>query len=52
MALAWGLIALHALGEEDAEARAELFSMQGPDGSWNGNPYLTAIACMALDGMD
>jgi hypothetical protein len=50
MALAWGLIALHALGEEDAEARAELFSMQGPDGSWDGNPYLTAIAWMALDG--
>ena len=50
MALAWGLVAIHALGEEDAEARAELFSMQDPDGSWDGNPYLTAISSMALDG--
>jgi hypothetical protein len=49
MALAWGLVALHALGEEDAEARAELFSMQDPNGSWDGNPYLTAIASMALE---
>ncbi len=50
MALAWGLVAIHALGEEDAEARVELISLQDPDGSWGGNPYLTAISSMALDG--
>jgi hypothetical protein len=51
MALAWGQVAIHALGEEDPEARAELYSMQDPDGSWDGNPYLTAIAWKALEGM-
>jgi len=50
MALAWGLLALHILGEEYAEARASLSSQQDSDGSWNGNPYLTAIAWMALEG--
>lgn len=50
MALAWGLKTLHILGEEDAETRSALVSTQDTDGSWDGNPYLTAIALIALDG--
>jgi hypothetical protein len=47
LALAWGLCALHALGQEDAEARARLRALQEADGGWNGNPYTTAVALMA-----
>ena len=47
LALAWGLCALHALGQEDAEARARLAALQQPDGGWGGNPYTTAVALMA-----
>jgi len=50
LALAWGLKALRVLGEDDPEARAALVSAQGSDGSWDGNPYLTAIASIALNG--
>lgn len=50
MAFAWGLMALHILGEEDAEARSILVSSQESDGSWGENPYLTAIAWIALEG--
>ena len=50
MAFAWGLMALHMLGEGDAEARSALASLQNPDGSWEENPYLTAIAWIALEG--
>lgn len=48
MALAWGLWALHVLGEEDAEARSILILRQLQDGSWDENPFLTALSCMAL----
>lgn len=48
MGFAWGLIALHKLGDEDAEASARLASLQQADGSWGSNPYLTATACLAL----
>lgn len=47
--IAWGLVALHALGEEAAEARSALISSQSLDGSWGENPYLTALACLALE---
>ena len=47
LALAWGLCALHALGQEDAEARTRLAALQQPDGGWNGSPYTTAVALMA-----
>lgn len=48
MGLAWGLIALHKIGDEDAEARARLAMLQEIDGSWGFNPYITASACLAL----
>jgi hypothetical protein len=47
LALAWGLCALHALGQEDAEARTRLAALQQPDGGWSGSPYTTAVALMA-----
>lgn len=48
MGFAWGLIVLHKIGEDDSEARSILSSLQGSDGSWGANPYLTASACLAL----
>jgi len=50
LALAWGLLALRALDEDDARARDRLLAWQGPDGSWARNPYLTAVATMAMKG--
>jgi hypothetical protein len=50
LALAWGLLALRALGEDDTGAARRLVSQQGPDGGWNGNPYHTAVALMAQRG--
>jgi hypothetical protein len=47
LALAWGLCALHALGQDDAEARTRLAALQQPDGGWSGSPYTTAVALMA-----
>jgi hypothetical protein len=47
LALAWGLCALHALGQEDVAAAARLATLQAPDGSWGSNPYFTAMALMA-----
>ena len=48
MGFAWGLMALHKIRDEDAEARSRLSSLQEEDGSWGGNPYLTASAYLAL----
>jgi len=50
MALALGIMALEAIGVEDREARERLTAMQRPDGSWEENPYTTALAWMALHG--
>ncbi len=47
-AWAWGVVALDALGQDNTEARAHLKSVQAPDGSWDRNPYHTAVAMMAL----
>jgi len=47
-ALAWGLLALHDLGQEDAAAREQLQALQRGDGSWDGNPYHTALALLTL----
>lgn len=47
-ALAWGLAALHSLGQEDSEAGTRLLALQAANGSWETNPYVTALALMAL----
>lgn len=49
-ALAWGLLALRGLGEDDPAAADRLIALQEPDGSWNANPYHTAVALMAMRG--
>ncbi len=50
MALAWGLIALHALGDDLPEAQEILRTRQQSNGSWQDNPYLTALGRLALEG--
>ncbi|MCX6032323.1 MAG: hypothetical protein NT169_23890 [Chloroflexi bacterium] len=50
LALAWGLLALRVLGEDDAEATNRLSAQQRADGSWNGNPFHTAVALLAERG--
>jgi len=52
LALGWGLVALHALGEDDAKARAQLLARQEPGGGWMHSPYQTAVAMMALGMSD
>jgi hypothetical protein len=50
LALGWGLLALRTLGQGDADTPERLAALQGADGSWNGNPYHTAIAGIASRG--
>jgi hypothetical protein len=50
LALAWGLVALRVLGQENAKAQSRLASYQQPDGSWNQSPYETAVAMLAAKG--
>jgi hypothetical protein len=50
LALGLGALALRGLGEDDAGAASRLLALQAADGSWNENPYHTAIAMMALRG--
>ncbi|WP_297715128.1 prenyltransferase/squalene oxidase repeat-containing protein [Thermoflexus sp.] len=50
LALALGIMALQAFGVEDPIARERLEMLQQPDGSWEGNPYVTALALRALNG--
>ena len=50
LALAWGLLALRVLGQDDAEAANRLRAQQQADGSWNSNPFHTAVALLAERG--
>jgi hypothetical protein len=50
LGLAWGLLALRVLGEDDADAANRLSAQQRADGSWNGNPFHTAVALLAERG--
>lgn len=45
--LAWGIFALKDRGVELRELYARLNALQGDDGSWAGNPFLTAMAMQA-----
>ncbi|MCX7670896.1 MAG: hypothetical protein N2439_12580, partial [Anaerolineae bacterium] len=47
-ALAWGLLALHDLGQDDPVATDRLWARQAADGGWEASPYHSAIAWMAL----
>ncbi len=48
-ALAWGLLALRALGQSDDTAVQRLRALQLPDGSWGHSPYETGLSMLALD---
>jgi hypothetical protein len=50
-ALAWGVLALRSIGREDPDGVERLARSQSADGGWNTNPYHTAIALLALEGM-
>jgi len=50
LALAWGLLALRTLGEDDPGAGGRLAALRDANGGWNGNPYHTAAAMMAERG--
>ena len=50
MGLGWGLLVLRRLGKDDHFAEKLLVNLQQADGSWDQNPYLTAVALMSLEG--
>ena len=50
LGLAWGLLALRTLGEDDALAEDRLSKLQGQNGGWGNDPYKTAVVLMALRG--
>jgi len=49
-ALAWGLLALAALDQEERVAADRLRAGQAADGGWDTSPYHTAAALLALAG--
>lgn len=49
-ALAWGLLALRSLGQDDPPAAGRLQARQAADGGWDASPYHTAVARLALAG--
>lgn len=50
MALAWGIHALQVQGFDASQTFPDLAKLQLEDGSWEGNPYITAVALMAQQG--
>ncbi len=42
--LAWGIAALREWSEDTRDATLRLRALQNEDGSWNGNPFITATA--------
>jgi len=50
LGLAWGLLALRTLREDDAVAEARLTALQGAKGGWANDIYKTAVAVMAFRG--
>jgi hypothetical protein len=43
-------LALHAWGQEAPTTLEQLLAKQRPDGSWDGNVYVTATTLMLLEG--
>jgi hypothetical protein len=50
LALAWGLLALRSLGEDDEAAETRLCEKQARSGGWEDNAHKTATSLMALRG--
>jgi hypothetical protein len=50
MALAWGVAVLQKFGVNVEQSMASLTASQKEDGSWEGNPYITAVTLMAQQG--
>lgn len=48
LGLAWGALAIRAYGASSEAARGQLVGLQSPDGSWQANPFTTALAALAL----
>ncbi len=46
--LAWGICALRDWRVDTGDAPSRLNASQSADGSWNGNPFITAAAMLAL----
>ncbi|MGB8646397.1 MAG: prenyltransferase/squalene oxidase repeat-containing protein [Anaerolineae bacterium] len=46
--LAWGVWGLRGSPDNLGDAQTRLESLERPDGSWDGNPYTTAIAMLGL----
>jgi hypothetical protein len=44
-----GILALKSLNQDPTLFEKKLISIQGPDGSWGGNTYFSAMALIALD---
>ncbi|MCZ7572264.1 MAG: terpene cyclase/mutase family protein [Ardenticatenaceae bacterium] len=49
MTLAWGLLALRVWDQAGTAGADALLAQQRPDGSWEGNPFVTAAALLALE---
>ncbi len=49
--LAWGIYALDAWSVRLSDARARLRASQKSDGSWEGNPFTTAIATLTIGNL-
>ena len=47
--LAWGLWSVRLTNSVDNAAWSRLEQLQRADGSWNSNPFITAIAMLALE---
>ncbi len=45
--LGWGICALKAVSTDTGNALARLNALQQSDGSWQGNPFITAIGALA-----
>jgi hypothetical protein len=50
LGLAFGLLALRTLGQDDASAEVSLSKLQGQNGGWANDPYKTALVLLALRG--
>lgn len=50
--LAWGIYSLQGWNIDTGDAIARLNALQSPDGSWQHNPFITAIAILAQPNIE